>query len=134
MSIVVTSVALRGHWLGASWNYKLDLVSKTAPLRKRSSNSKGPHEVTGEKDEFGRKELPVWAFKSRQRSEHKTWPSIVYGQLPNEFVQTFPKQGNPLPLVEGKIYGVHATIYGTSGDNVWFIVKEGKASRIAKPE
>jgi len=94
----------------------------------------GLGEVTVEKDRFGRKELPVWSFKSRQRNEHQTWPTIVYGQLPDEFEQTFPKQGSPQPLVEGRVYGAHATIYGTSGDEIWFIVKEGKAFRIAKPE
>jgi hypothetical protein len=91
-------------------------------------------EVTDEKDRFGRKELPVWRFKSKQRSEHRTWPTIVYGQLADEFAQTFPKQGSPLPLVEGKTYGVHATIYSTAGDDLWFTIKQGKALEVQRPE
>jgi hypothetical protein len=90
-------------------------------------------EVIHEKDRFGRKELPVWAFKSKQRSHHETWPTIVYGELSDEFKQTFPHQTNPLPLVEGKLYGVHATIYSTSGDSLWFVVKDGKAVEVPKP-
>jgi hypothetical protein len=91
-------------------------------------------EVSDQKDQFGRKELPVWAFRSKQRSAHKTWPAIVYGKMLDEFKQTFPDQGNPVPLIEGKLYGVHATIYGTSGDKLWFVVKNGKAVETSKPE
>jgi len=90
-------------------------------------------EVTEEKDRFGKKEVPVWSFKSKERSAHKTWPTIVYGELSGEFEQTFPHQTKPLPLVEGKLYGVHATIYSTSGDSLWFVVKDGKAVEVSKP-
>ena len=92
-------------------------------------------EVGPDRDQFGRKEeLPIWVFKSKQRSAHETWPRIVYGQLVDEFKQSFPDQGNPAPLIEGKLYGVHATIYGTSGDSLWFVVKNGKAVETSKPE
>ena len=91
-------------------------------------------EVTPEKDQFGRKELPIWACKSKERSAHETWPRIVYSQVVDEFKQTFPDHGNPAPLIEGKLYAVHATIYGTSGDTLWFVMKNGKAVEVSKPE
>jgi hypothetical protein len=94
----------------------------------------GVGEVSNERDRFGRKELPIWSFKSKQRSEHETWPIIVYGEMLDEFKQTFPSQGNPAPLVEGKLYVVHATIYSTSGDSLWFFVKDGKVIEISKPD
>lgn len=91
-------------------------------------------EVIQERDQFGRKEVTVWSFKSKQRSEHKTWPTIVYGELSDEFEQTYPHKTKPLPLIEGKLYGVHATIYSTSGDELRFVVKDGKAVEVSKPE
>jgi hypothetical protein len=91
-------------------------------------------EVIETRDQFGRKEVSIWSFKSKQRSEHQMWPTIVYGELSDEFEQTFPHQTNPLPLVEGKLYAVHATIYSTSGDSLWFVVKDGKAVEVSKPE
>jgi hypothetical protein len=94
----------------------------------------GVGEVSNERDRFGRKVLPIWSFKSKQRSEHKTWPIIVYGKLFDEFEQTFPSQGNPVPLIEGKLYVVSATIYSTSGDSLWFVVKNGKVIEISKPD
>lgn len=94
----------------------------------------GISEVTPEKDRFGRKEVLIWAFQSKQRSAHDTWPTIVYGQVIDEFKQTFPDQGSPAPLIEGKLYEAHATIYGEHGVGLWFVMKNGKAVETSKPE
>ena len=94
----------------------------------------GISEVSPEKDRFGRKELPIWAIQSKQRSAHDAWPTIVYGKVIDEFKQTFPDQGSPVTLIEGKLYVAHATIYSTSGDDFWFVIKNGKAVETSKPE
>ena len=91
------------------------------------------YEVTSERDRFGRKTIPVWALKSKQRGPHETWVPITYGQLPEEFEQTFPKSGAPVLLVEDKLYGANATIYSTAGDKVWFTLKDGKTIRVSDP-
>lgn len=90
------------------------------------------YEVVFERDKNGNTSGLTWTFKSKQRSAHETWLPITYGELPEEFEQTFPKVGPPAPLMENKLYGAHATIHSTAGDEVWFYIKGGKTIQVSK--
>ena len=88
------------------------------------------YEITSERDKNGMNNRPMWIFKSKQRGEHETWIPITYGQLADEFEQTFPTTGPPAQLVEDKLYGAHTTIYSTAGDEVLFMIKDGKTNLV----
>jgi hypothetical protein len=125
-------------YLSCESETKLSVTDKVPPTFQVHGNGDelffSVYEVTSERDRYGRKAVVVWAFKSKQRGPHKSWVSITYGQVPEEFEQTFPTSGEPSPLVEDKLYGASATIYGTAGDKVWFKLKDGKTSRVSAPD
>jgi len=64
-------------------------VPRTKPLSKID-----PFKVIGE---------AVWKISSSRKTKAADWPSVVYGEIPSGFSQSFP-EGPPAKLSEGKLY------------------------------
>jgi len=64
-------------------------VPRTEPLSKID-----PYKVTGE---------AVWKISTSRKTKAADWPSVVYGEIPSGFSQSFP-EGPPPKLGEGKLY------------------------------
>jgi hypothetical protein len=60
-------------------------------------------------------------------------PTIIYGEIPPGFVQKVPDQGAPPQLVEGKVYEAGGPPVTMSKGFLRFIIKDGKAIRVAIP-
>jgi len=60
-------------------------------------------------------------------------PAITYGKVPGGFVQEYPSNGLPAPLVEGKIYEVGGTAYNANGGFKWIKVRVDKTVEIPIP-
>jgi hypothetical protein len=45
----------------------------------------------------------VWKISSSRKTKAADWPSVVYGEIPSGFSQSFP-EGPPAKLSEGKLY------------------------------
>lgn len=60
-------------------------------------------------------------------------PNISYGQIPPGFTQKIPKQGEPPPLVEGKIYEAGGPSSSANMETFRFTIKNGKAVELPLP-
>lgn len=61
------------------------------------------------------------------------WPPVKYGQVPSGFKQKIPKQGEPPPLEEGKMYEAGGPASNANGGSIWFKIQDGKSVEIPKP-
>src|ERR1700733_1935268 len=52
--------------------------------------------------------------------------TVTYGKVPKGYVQVYPEQGAPPPLVEGERYYVHAATNGANGKGRYFTIQDGK--------
>lgn len=60
-------------------------------------------------------------------------PEIVYGKIPNGFTQKVPVEGEPPPLIEGKIYEAGGPSSGANMEIFRFTIRNGKAVELALP-
>lgn len=62
-------------------------------------------------------------------ADTKIWklPPITYGKLPQGFVQKIPADGEPAPLVEGKMYVAGGPASNANGGATLFTIRDGKA-------
>jgi len=64
-------------------------------------------------------------------------PSIHYGDVPQGFKQTIPKDGPPPPLKEGIVYSAGGPTYDAevpSGAAILFILRAGKSVEVPMPD
>jgi hypothetical protein len=52
--------------------------------------------------------------------------SITYGEIPPGYLQKYPEEGKPPPLVEGQLYAVRFETTGANGAHVYFIYRKGR--------
>lgn len=57
--------------------------------------------------------------------------AITYGEVPLGFRQVYPKEGKPLPLLDGKYYSVYAPSYSAGNHVTDFVIQNGKAVEIS---
>lgn len=71
----------------------------------------------------------IWLI-APDREHEKNWPlDIVYGVVPDGFIQSIPKDGEPPPTLEPyKKYTYHF-VRGFGGGGGGFIIRDGKASK-----
>jgi hypothetical protein len=92
-------------------------------------------EVTEDNKELtekNKKEWPsnvIWQIKPDSCSQYGVWSisPLIYGKTPKCYIQTFPKEGTPSPLIEGKKYYFSVPTYGAQGTGMIFIIKGGKS-------
>lgn len=53
---------------------------------------------------YGDVEKLVWDVKLKKPGAFRSWPIVIYGQVPLDGEQLEPKEGSPRPLSEGRIY------------------------------
>jgi hypothetical protein len=58
-------------------------------------------------------------------------PAIGYGVIPKGFRQVYPKDGTPLPLLEGKYYVVSGPTHGAGFHTTYFLIQNGKAVEVS---
>ncbi len=75
----------------------------------------------------------LWELKAfGPTAEKPLWqlPEIVYGTVPEGFVQKSPENSPPMKLEENKIYCLLVHVYGAKAGHMCFTVKEGRAVEI----
>lgn len=58
--------------------------------------------------------------------------TIKYGQVPQGFIQVYPKHGPPLPLVDGDLYNVHLQPNDSYSFNNFFKFRGGKVVAVGQ--
>jgi hypothetical protein len=61
-------------------------------------------------------------------------PPIIYGVVPDGFVQRIPQTGAPPKLEEGQTYGFGAVTTEAPGGDMWFTIQAGKSIRAKKTD
>jgi len=86
----------------------------------------------GGRPSFGDKKL----WEIRPNTSERIWklPKITYGKVPEGFTQVIPENGEPPPLVEGKMYEVGGPASGANGGTMWFTIRDGKSVRVPKTD
>ena len=90
-------------------------VPRTEPLSKID-----PYKVTGE---------AVWRISSSRKLKAADWPSVIYGETPNGFSQSFP-EGPPPKLTEGKLYLARIVGEQDAKSALFFEVRNNKALNV----
>ena len=79
----------------------------------------------------------LWELRPKGPGEQPPaddWPTITYGTVPPDFVQTIPSSGKPKPLQEGKTYEAGGSASGANGGSVWFKIENGQPKEIPKKD
>jgi hypothetical protein len=71
----------------------------------------------------------IWPNNTAQ-SESYNLPAFTYGKVPEGWRQTIPEQGDPPPLVEGKIYEAGGNFHSGQDAHLRFTIRDGKAVRV----
>lgn len=69
----------------------------------------------------------MWEIRPVDEDLISKLPEITYGVVPPGFNQTFPKNGAPPPLVEGKLYEAGGPAYNANGGSIRFVINDGSA-------
>lgn len=56
---------------------------------------------------------------------------IVYGKVPVGYIQIYPENGIPLPLVEGEEYYIQVSTCGANGVRATFVIRNGTVEMIS---
>ena len=70
--------------------FEIQEVPRTEPLSEID-----PYKVKGE---------TIWRITISRRLKAADWPSVSYGEVPNDFSQSVPEQGPPPKFAAGKLY------------------------------
>lgn len=75
----------------------------------------------------------IWELKAiGTAAEKPLWqlPEIIYGTVPEGFVQKSPENSPPVKLEEKKIYCLFVHVYGAKAGHMCFAVKEGQVTEV----
>lgn len=71
----------------------------------------------------------IWPEDS-EKGEFENLPAITYGKVPAGWTQKVPEQGEPPPLVEGKVYQAGGPHVEVPSAVMRFTIRNGKAVRL----
>ena len=94
---------------------------------------RGPHE---QRDAEGEDMYLYWVIKLKSEGTERDVRDVspvIYGKVPDGYVQAYPENGEAPPIVEGEHYYVQVITNDANGDDGHFTIPNGKV-RFAKFE
>lgn len=93
---------------------------------------RGPHK---QREAEGEEASLYWVIQAKDNEARSvsSFGSLVYGKVPEGYVQVYPEKGETPPLIEGEIYNIRVSTINANGDDGFFVIRKGKVfySRIA---
>ena len=76
----------------------------------------------------------MWEIRPAEENLISRLPEITYGVVPPGFRQLTPLEGQPPPLVEGKLYQAGGPAFDANGGSIRFTIRDGRPIEVKEEQ